>query len=57
MLAEELSDGRLLEANSILEWRITPKRLDAELAAFLSEVWADEAADPEDRTRLTTLHE
>jgi pimeloyl-ACP methyl ester carboxylesterase len=39
MLAEELPGARLVEANSILEWRIAPKRLDAELAGFLDEVW------------------
>ncbi|HEX5820743.1 MAG TPA: alpha/beta hydrolase [Solirubrobacterales bacterium] len=39
MLAEELPNSRLIEANSILEWRISPDRLDAELAAFLDEVW------------------
>ena len=39
MLAEELANGRLIEANSILEWRLSPKRLNAELAAFLKEVW------------------
>ncbi len=35
MLAEELENATLAEANSIVEWRLTPKRLDAELAAFL----------------------
>ena len=39
MLAEELANGRLVEANSIFEWRLSPKRLNAELAAFLKEVW------------------
>ena len=39
MLAEELRNARLIQANSILEWRITPKRLDDELARFLDEVW------------------
>jgi pimeloyl-ACP methyl ester carboxylesterase len=39
MLAEELPNARLIEANSILEWRITPKRLDGELGRFLDEVW------------------
>ncbi|HEY6653961.1 MAG TPA: alpha/beta hydrolase [Solirubrobacterales bacterium] len=39
MLAEELPNARLIEANSILEWRITPKRLDGELADFLEGVW------------------
>jgi pimeloyl-ACP methyl ester carboxylesterase len=39
MLAEELPNSRLIEANSILEWRITPDRLDDELARFLDDVW------------------
>jgi pimeloyl-ACP methyl ester carboxylesterase len=39
MLAEELPNARLIEANSILEWRLTPNRLDAELARFLDGVW------------------
>ena len=39
MLAEELENATLIEANSILEWRLTPRRLDDELAAFLDRVW------------------
>jgi pimeloyl-ACP methyl ester carboxylesterase len=39
MLVEELRQGRLVEANSILEWRTSPERLDEELARFLDEVW------------------
>jgi len=39
MLAEELPNARLIEASSILEWRISPDRLDDELARFLDEVW------------------
>jgi pimeloyl-ACP methyl ester carboxylesterase len=39
MLAEELPNSRLIEANSILEWRITPDRLDDELGRFLDDVW------------------
>lgn len=39
MLAEELPNARLIEANSILEWRIAPERLDQELAEFLDDVW------------------
>jgi pimeloyl-ACP methyl ester carboxylesterase len=39
MLAEELASGRLVEANSVLEWRLSPKRLTRELAAFLDQVW------------------
>jgi pimeloyl-ACP methyl ester carboxylesterase len=44
MLAEELQNARLIEANSILEWRISPKRLDDELARFLDEVWEGRTA-------------
>lgn len=40
MLLEELQNARLVEANSILEWRLNPERLNAELTAFLEEVWA-----------------
>jgi pimeloyl-ACP methyl ester carboxylesterase len=44
MLVEELSNARLIEANSILEWRLSPERLDAELASFLDEVWSGKPA-------------
>ena len=40
MLAKELPNGRLVEASSIFEWRFNPDRLTAELAGFLTEVWA-----------------
>jgi pimeloyl-ACP methyl ester carboxylesterase len=46
MLAEELENAELIEANSILEWRITPGRLDDELAAFLDRVWEREMLGP-----------
>ena len=46
MLAEELPNARLVEANSILEWRLAPARLTAELAAFLQEVWAAPSPSP-----------
>lgn len=39
-LAHELAGAQLVNANSFLEWRINPSRLDAELAAFLDETWA-----------------
>jgi pimeloyl-ACP methyl ester carboxylesterase len=44
MLCEELPKARLVEASSILEWRLAPERLDRELAAFLDEVWEDQLA-------------
>jgi pimeloyl-ACP methyl ester carboxylesterase len=54
MLAEELVDARLVEASSILEWRLSPDRLTAELADFLAEVWAQKPkrkAKPRPRSR------
>ncbi len=45
MLVDELPDARLLEATSILEWRLTPGRLTGELASFLDEIW-DMAESP-----------
>ncbi len=40
MLGDELPNARLIDANSILEWRLTPARLNAELAQFLEDVHA-----------------
>lgn len=37
-LVDEMPEARLLDANSILEWRLDPGRLNDELAAFLNEV-------------------
>jgi pimeloyl-ACP methyl ester carboxylesterase len=42
MLAKELPHARLIEATSILEWRIRPDRLDDELNNFLDDVWGSE---------------
>jgi pimeloyl-ACP methyl ester carboxylesterase len=46
MLAEEMPNARLIEANSILEWRLSPKRLDGELADFLDDVWRQQPVEP-----------
>lgn len=47
MLAEELPQARLVEANSIFEWRTRPNRLNEELARFLDEIWSSSiAAEP-----------
>lgn len=40
MLAEELPNARLIEANSLVELRLHPERLTEEIAGFLDEVWA-----------------
>jgi pimeloyl-ACP methyl ester carboxylesterase len=45
MLVEELPHARLVNAESIFEWRISPGRLDDELAAFVNEVYAAEAPE------------
>ena len=50
-LAEELPHGRLLEANSLLELRVSPERLTQELASFLDEVWAPTRRAPAKRPR------
>ena len=47
MLAEELPNARLVIANSIMEWRLAPERLDNELDAFLDEVWGVPGAERE----------
>ena len=47
MLAEEMPNARLVDANSILEWRLSPGRLDDELAFFLDDMWS--AAEAEER--------
>jgi pimeloyl-ACP methyl ester carboxylesterase len=39
MLAEELPNGRLIEANSLFELRLRPRRLTNEIASFLDECW------------------
>jgi pimeloyl-ACP methyl ester carboxylesterase len=44
MLADELPNGRLLQANSIVELRLAPDRLTDEIAAFLDECWRPRAA-------------
>jgi pimeloyl-ACP methyl ester carboxylesterase len=43
MLAAELPNATLLDANSILELRTHPKRLTTRIAAFVDECW--EGAD------------
>ena len=44
MLAEELPNGRLLEASSIVELRLAPERLTDEIAAFIDECWRPRTA-------------
>jgi pimeloyl-ACP methyl ester carboxylesterase len=44
MLADELPNGRLLQASSIIELRLAPERLTNEIAAFLDDCWKPRAA-------------
>jgi pimeloyl-ACP methyl ester carboxylesterase len=46
MLADELPNVRLLQANSIIELRITPERLTREIAGFLDECWRPRRTRP-----------
>jgi hypothetical protein len=39
MLAEEMANSRLIQANSLIELRVRPARLTDEIAGFLDEVW------------------
>jgi pimeloyl-ACP methyl ester carboxylesterase len=43
MLAKEMPNATLLQANSLLELRLRPERLTAEIAAFVDQVWAKPA--------------
>jgi pimeloyl-ACP methyl ester carboxylesterase len=54
MLVEEMPNARLVDANSILEWRLTPERLTNELAAFLDEVYAKGEAEGERPARAAS---
>jgi pimeloyl-ACP methyl ester carboxylesterase len=59
MLAKEMPNARLLEANSLVELRMQPDRLTGEVAAFLDELWAEPRAKrakkpPARRARTTS---
>lgn len=44
MLAAELPNARLIDANSIIELRVRPARLTAKIAEFVDECWSEEPA-------------
>jgi hypothetical protein len=44
MLVRELRNGRMLEANSLLELRLAPARLTNEIATFIDDCWKPAAA-------------
>jgi pimeloyl-ACP methyl ester carboxylesterase len=53
MLAEELPNGRLIEANSLFELRFRPERLTKVIADFLDECWRPRRAGAR-RRRVST---
>jgi pimeloyl-ACP methyl ester carboxylesterase len=54
-LAEELPNGRLLQADSLVELRLKPERITEEIAAFVDEVWTPSPpASPRRRRRGAT---
>jgi pimeloyl-ACP methyl ester carboxylesterase len=54
MVADELVNSEQIDADSILEWRISPDRLNGELADFLDRVWdaAETAGRAERKARM-----
>jgi pimeloyl-ACP methyl ester carboxylesterase len=44
MLVSELPNGRLLEASSLIELRVAPRRLTGEIASFIEQCWRPRAA-------------
>jgi pimeloyl-ACP methyl ester carboxylesterase len=54
MLAEEMPNARLLQANSLVELRLRPERLTGEIAAFLDEVWSARAGRKRQPKRAST---
>jgi pimeloyl-ACP methyl ester carboxylesterase len=53
MLAAELPNGRLVDANSVIELRVSPERLTHKIAGFVEECWDDSAAAARSRRRQT----
>jgi pimeloyl-ACP methyl ester carboxylesterase len=53
MLAAELPNGRLLNADSIVELRTSPERLTGEIAAFVDACWKPRPARGPSRRRAT----
>jgi pimeloyl-ACP methyl ester carboxylesterase len=54
VLTSELPNARLVEASNILELRLRPERLTAEIAAFVMECWSPRAVAKPRRQRRRT---
>jgi pimeloyl-ACP methyl ester carboxylesterase len=57
MLAEEMPNARLLQANSLVELRLQPERLTGEIAAFLDEIWGTSAGRKAPAKRQAAKHQ
>jgi len=55
MLVDEMPGARLVEANSILEWRLDPARLNDELARFAAEAYTERGAGSARRRRSSAV--
>ena len=55
MLVDEMPGARLVEANSILEWRLDPARLNDELARFAAEAYIERGAGSARRRRSSAV--
>jgi pimeloyl-ACP methyl ester carboxylesterase len=54
MLTEELPNGRLVQASSILELRLAPERLTREIAEFIDDCWRPQSAKRPPRRRAAS---
>lgn len=54
MLAGELPNMRLVDANSIIELRTNPKRLTGKIAEFLADCWQDDRAQADQSRRAAS---
>ena len=54
MLANELPNAHLIDANSVIELRTHPKRLTGKIVEFLDSCWAEEASEETRRRRTAS---
>ncbi len=54
MLAAELPNARLIDANSIVELRVRPERLTGKIAEFVDECWGESANGKRRRSRTAS---
>jgi hypothetical protein len=55
MLARELPNARLIGADSVIELRLRPERLTAQITAFVEDCWSADRASREGLRRSANL--